>query len=142
MRLVPFDKKKHYPALVNVWEHYNLTPYPPADYLPGIGYVMEKDNGNFVAALFMYLIQDEAAFIDWGASDPNCERQLKQVAFEILMNNMVVHASLAGAKFIYSISKIKPFLDMLSANGMSVAETGMTTMVMPLDKNNMSFIKD
>jgi hypothetical protein len=142
MKIVQYSKEKHYQSLVKVWVYHKLIPYPAPDYLPSIGLVVETDDGIFIAALFMYLIPNEAAFIDWGVGNPCCPHEMRRVAFRDLMTQHKLHAKLAGAKFIYSISKIKPFLQMLAENDMQVAETGMTTMVFPLAENNMSFIKD
>lgn len=141
MKLVPYSKERHYQSLVKIWVYYKLIPYPPSEYLPKIGLVVE-DGDTFVAALFMYLIPGEAAFIDWGVANPNCTLESKREAFAQLMSMLVAQAKAAEAKFIYSISKVKPFLQMLSENGMQVAETDMTTMVLPLATDNMSFIRD
>lgn len=122
-------EEHHYPSLAKVWEHRGWPPVPK-ELLPS-GYIAEA-NGTFVAALFMYMDLGKAGFIDWAVGGTGFALEIKDRAFALLFSKLEKDAIANGCKMLFSMTKVMRFKQILSDNGMVVAEEGATTFIKPL----------
>lgn len=136
-----FNANRHYQQLVRVWQHYRWEPCP-LRCLPKIGYVVEGEDGKFIAALFMYASSGEVAFIDWGVGSMEHNRDEIHGAFRVLFEKLKEIAKRMGCNFIFSMSKVSAFKEILIENGLQIAEERTTSFVLPLIDKDFDFITD
>jgi len=141
MKLVKFDKEKHYPKLREIWEHYGWLPCP-IEFLPKTGYVALRDDETFIAALFMYLEPGSVAMPTWATGSREVMPQERQAAFAELFNTLKSIAVEHGCTFLYGVTASTAFKKMMESWGMLPVETNMQSFVMPLCGDDPAFLKD
>lgn len=137
MRIVSFDKDRHYNDMCSWWEKHHWIPCP-IDALPSVGLVAENDEGVAVAYLGMYV--DTVGFVDWAIADTDNPERTE--ALSTLFDVLSQLARLKGIKYIYSFTKNGNWGNTLKSYGMSIAEQGASSYIMSLDNNDTAFISD
>ncbi len=141
MKLVKFDKAKHYQKLLSIWEHYGWPPCPIA-FLPKTGYVAQRDDGTFIGALFMYLVPGSVAMPTWATGSREVQPQERQEAFAQLFTTLRSIAVAQGCTFLYGVTASPPFKKMMESWGMSPVEDHMQSFIMSLCGEDTAFLKD
>lgn len=145
MRFEAYHREAHYGALVEIWRRRGWLA-PPADCLPTTGYVARTEAGLAAAALFVYIVPDCAAWIDWGIADPDCPPEERRQAMKTLFGLCETRGRNGGARFLYSTSQSRAFRALLLDCGMQVAEERTTTFAKPLsgalNAADLAFIGD
>lgn len=141
MILKPFDKNRHYPKLAAVWKHHDCLPCP-LSFLPKTGYVMERPDGTFIAALFIYIDPGSVAFVTWAVGAIDALPDEKTEAFASLFRALKERAIACKCTFIYSVTPTPAYMKRLESWGMFPVETNMSSYVMPLHDETVDFLKD
>ncbi len=144
MRIVAFDRDRHYGDLVRVWGKYGWLPCP-AEALPRLGLVAETAGGRFIAYLGMYCEAGTIAVIDWALRDPDVPRTAwpaDQDPFRVMFERLAEAARRKRCAYVYSVTANKLWGNHLVKCGMRKAETGATTYVMALAGGDTAFISE
>lgn len=141
MNLIKFNKEKHYPSLVAVWNFYGWRPCP-VSFLPKTGLVAETEDGKFIAALFMYIEPGSVAMVSWAAASPAQPPMTRKEALDKLFAALKEIAFENRCTFIYGATAVKRYMDIMEGWGMLPVEKEMQSFILPLCNEGIDFLKD
>ena len=141
LSIVPYDESKHYTELLKVWKAYGWIPCPPED-LPATGAVATGPDGTFVAALFMYVAESKIGFVEWAVSSRDVPREIRENAWKPLFESLMENARSRGIKFLYAVTKVPRFRQILEGCGMTLAEEHAASLVMSVNDSDPGYLKD
>jgi len=142
MKIVEFNKDRHYGKMCSFWKEYGWVPCP-INALPKNGRVAETDKGKFIAFMAIYIEPGTIAIIDWALANPSIDSEESQPALRLIFYELIELAKCQGCHYIYSFTKNRIWGNRLQSYGMIAAERGATSYVLPLDGDeDVSFISD
>lgn len=141
MKIVPYQKQKHYETMCRLWDRYGWLPCPQ-EAIPCAALVAETVDGEFIAFLAMYIEPGKIGFIDWALKDRTHDKKISDEAIKMMFDMLVETAKNSKCAFIYSITKTKSWGEKLLSYGMMTAETGATTYILSLNGTDVGFISD
>jgi hypothetical protein len=141
MNLVKFDKEKHYPALEAIWEFHGWQSCP-ATFLPKTGLAAEQEDGQFIAALFMYMEFGSVAMVSWAAASPAVPAMTRKKALDTLFEALKKIALENRCTFIYGVTAVERYMNIMESWGMFPVEKNMQSFILPLYNDGIEFLKD
>jgi hypothetical protein len=129
--------KSHYDFLKGVWTKYGWKACP-LSFLPKIGYVAFED--KFIGAMFMYAHGGSVSMVDWAVANPEATKEQRAEAMRGCFDRLVELARGMDCTFIYSVTAVPAYMNLLKSFGMKEAERNMTSFVMSLNNEDMSFL--
>lgn len=134
----PYNREKDYATLTSIWSQYGWKPIP-ADFLPA-GIVAELD-GIFIAAMFVYVDHGTVAFVDFALADPSVPSNVRFMALLGCFNWIKHYALECGCRYIYTVTAIKRYQNMLEFFGMKECESDMKSYILPLFDQDVSALE-
>jgi hypothetical protein len=136
-----YEEEKHYSELLKVWARYGWIPCPAED-LPATGVVAVGPDGTFVAALFMYVAEEKIGYIEWAVAARDVTKETRAAAWGPLFAILRENARERGIKYLYAVTKVARFREILESCGMSVAEEHAASLIMSLNGDDSTYLMD
>jgi len=134
----PYSQERDYVTLTSIWSQYGWKPIP-ADFLP-VGIVAELD-GTFIAAMFVYIDTGTVAFVDFALADPSVPSNVRFTALLGCFERIKNRAIGCRCRYIYTVTAIKRYQNMLEFFGMKECESDMKSYILPLFDQDVSALE-
>lgn len=134
---------RYYEQMCDLWEQHGWYNPVPKECLPD-GYVAVYDN-HVIAACFVYTASNaKMAVVDYAILDKYVDKKLTHEALEKVMHFCVEMARCHTGDngIIMTLSSNPGIVKFNEKVGFIKAESNVTTMIMPVDKTNLDFIKE
>lgn len=139
MDLVEYRPEYH-GELSKLWAQYDWVA-PSDEVLPKKGYVA-IENGQPVAAAFVYLSCSGMALLDWVIGDKNASPLTRGKAVYKVLGACKAYAIKEGKKVLYTVTANTALQDTYRKMGFKDMEKGATTLAMSLDGSDLGFLKE
>ena len=113
--------KNDYETIASWWRWWKW-PVLPKEMLPDngeSGYMVEK-NGTPIVSGFLYLTNSTGALLEWIVSNPDYREKDRKKAIEMLINGVESDCKKISIKYIFSIGRSKPLMDIHEKLGWQV----------------------
>lgn len=108
-----YNNKTDYATLTAWWTAHDWLVVPEHA-LPPLGLVVESTAGSPIAAVFLYQTDSSICWVEWLVADPNTDKHLRDVAINIVLNDIADIARDYGYKAIFTSSAFSQLTDRLS----------------------------
>lgn len=117
-----------YDTVAGWWKAHN-EGFPPQEFLPGTGIVMEVE-GKPVCAGFLYRTDSKICIFEWQACDPKAGKKERNVALDGLVDTAIWWAKENGFGMIHSSTNIQRFTKRLKDKGFIGKDRNYTNLFM------------
>lgn len=109
-----------YSTLVKWWESWNW-PIIPKDFLPNLGFIVEKNNIGIVAG-YLYTSNSKVGFLEWVVSNPEYRESDRKDAITLLIQAVERVLKDQGFKYAFTMGRNKNLIDIHKKLGWNVDE--------------------
>lgn len=116
-----FLNENDYNTICRWWKWWRW-PVLPKEILPDNGkggYMVEK-NGIPIVSGFLYFTNSKVALLEWIVSNPDYRESDRKEAIETLINNIEYSCKKLDIKYIFSIGRNKPLIDIHEKLGWNI----------------------
>ena len=115
-------------VLCDWWNDWRWTP-PAKDFLPETGYMVYY-NDEPICAAYMYITNSDVVLLEWVISNFKFKNKIiRKEALYMLIETITSLSSNLGKKYIYSLLKNKPLIELYKELGYIQGESNATEMI-------------
>ena len=115
--------KEDYSIVHNWWTKQQWTPVPE-DMLSSTGFIVTKDDGEEVAAAWVYITNSPIFLIEWMVGNPDLDWEERQDGINMLLDECSNWCKAHGAGFMLTMTNKDRFIDKLKDNDFKVSDEG------------------
>lgn len=120
-------KETDYPTLYSWWTDHGWSPVP-FNMLPKTGFVVDN-----ICAGFIYITDSQLCHMEWIISDPNSDKEKRDVALNTLIDTLCMVAKEYNCKAVFTTAKQKVLIERLKHHGFTTTDTEMVHLIKRID---------
>jgi len=118
-------QEEDWETLCSWWDAWPEWVNPPKDFLPdnGTGGLMVYKHNTPIVAGFIYYTNSKGALLEWIVSNPEYREADRKQAIELLINAAEEVCKANGVKYMFTIGRTKPLIEIHRKLGWVVDNT-------------------
>jgi hypothetical protein len=110
-----------YSTLVKWWDAWPKWQAPAKDFLPNLGFIVEKNNIGIVAG-YLYTSNSKVGFLEWVISNPEYRESDRKDAITLLIQAIEQVLKDQGFKYAFTMGRNKSLINIHKQLGWTVDE--------------------
>ena len=131
LNIIPLSEKDYDDVLCEWWKDWRWKA-PAKDFLPETGYMVYY-NDEPICAGYVYMTNSDVVLLEWIISNFKFKnKEIRKEALLMLIETITSLAEGLGKKYIYSLLKNKPLIELYKELGYVEGESNATEMIKKL----------
>lgn len=131
MKIVKFNKDKHYDEVTNWWKEHSF-PTIPSHLLSDTGFIVADDNDVNQVAIWVYKTNSPIYIFEWLIGNPAVDKNIRNQGIDFLLDFCLRWSKDNGAESMIAMVKEKHVVDRFKKHQFNSIKNDMITLVRSL----------